>query len=79
VNKRVRSLEESGYTKKAGARKTKAEFETTVYELTSRAYLAILLNSTNLEGLVKELDEEEASAIMATIASSLTATQETVF
>jgi len=67
VNKRVRSLEESGYIKKIGLEKTKAGFEAAIYELTARAYLAILLNSINLDELVMRADEATASAILAAI------------
>jgi len=65
VNKRVRSLEESGYVKKIGIKKTKAGFKAAIYELTARAYLAILLNSINLDELVMRVDEVTASAILA--------------
>lgn len=67
VNKRVRSLEESGYVKKIGAKKTKAGFKASIYELTARAYLAILLNSINLDKLVMRADEATASAILGDI------------
>jgi len=67
VNKRVRSLEESGYTQKMGVKKTKAGFEAIIYELTAKAYLAILLNSINLDELVMRADEATASAILAAV------------
>ena len=67
VNKRVRSLEESGYIKKMGVKKTKAGFEAIIYELTARAYLAILLNSINLDELVTRADEATALTILGTI------------
>jgi DNA-binding Lrp family transcriptional regulator len=67
VNKRVRSLEELGYIKKIGAKKTKAGFEASTYELTTRAYLAILLNSINLDKLVMQIDEATALTIIGTI------------
>jgi len=70
VNKRVRSLEESGYIKKTGIKKTKAGFEATIYELTVRAYLAILLNSINLDKLVTRADEATAQTILAAISHS---------
>jgi predicted transcriptional regulator len=67
VNKRVRSLEESGYIKKIGVKKTKAGFEAHIYELTAKAYLAILLNSINLDELVMRANEATASAILAAV------------
>ena len=67
VNKRVRSLEKLGYIKKTGVKRTTAGFKASIYELTTKAYLAILLNSINLEDLLKRVDEATASAILATI------------
>jgi hypothetical protein len=67
VNKRVRSLEKSGYIMKIGLKKTKAGFRVAIYELTIKAYLAILLNSINLEDLLKRVDVSTASVILATI------------
>ena len=67
VNKRVRALQESRYIKKTGAKKTKAGFEASIYELTARAYLAILLNPINLDDLLTRVDEATASVIVAAI------------
>ena len=67
VNKRVRSLEELRYVKRIGVKKTKAGFKAYIYELTARAYLAILLNSINLNELVMRADEATASAILAAV------------
>ena len=72
VNKRVRSLEELGYIKKIGVKKTKAGFEASIYELTARAYLALLLNSINLDELVMRADEATASAILGDIVHAST-------
>jgi predicted transcriptional regulator len=71
VNKRVRSLEESGYIEKADIKKTKAGFEAMIYEATFRAYLAILLNSLNLEVLVTQADEGATSTILAAVIHNL--------
>ena len=70
VNKRIRLLKESGYTNKIGEKKTKAGFEASIYELTARAYLAMLLNFINLNDLLIKADEANASAILAAIMSS---------
>jgi len=67
VNKRIRLLKESGYINKIGIKKTKAGFEASIYELTARSYLAILLNSINLDKLVMRVDEATASMILAAI------------
>jgi DNA-binding Lrp family transcriptional regulator len=70
VNKRVRALEESGYIRKIGIKKTKAGFEASIYELCAKAYLAILLNSVNLEDLLARVNEASASAILGALASA---------
>jgi DNA-binding PadR family transcriptional regulator len=65
LNKRVRSLEKSGYIKKYGFKKTKAGFQANIYELTTKAYLATLLNSVNLNQLVKQTDETTAIIMLS--------------
>jgi hypothetical protein len=55
---------------KAAIKKTKAGLETSVYELCAKAYLAILLNSINLEDLLARVNEATASAILGAIASA---------
>jgi len=71
VNKRARALQESGYIKKTGKKKTKAGFEAAVYELTARAYLAILLNSINLDDLLIRVDEATAQTILGVIMQTM--------
>jgi DNA-binding Lrp family transcriptional regulator len=71
LNKRVRSLEKSGYIQKYGIKKTKAGFKATLYELTARAYLATLLYSINLNQLVKRTDETAPTIILSDIIFSL--------
>ena len=67
VNKRVRALEESGYINRIGAKKTIAGFEASIYELYTKAYLATLLDSTDLECMLTRMNENTASAILATL------------
>jgi hypothetical protein len=67
LNKRVRSLEESGYIKSIGVKKTKAGFEATIYDLTAKAYLATLLNTINLNELINQTDETTATQILTDI------------
>jgi len=67
INKRVRSLEETGYIKKIGVKKTKTGSEAIIYDLANRAYLAILIDSINLNELVMQADETTASAILGDI------------
>lgn len=67
LNKRVRSLEEDGYVKKVGVQKTKAGFEAVIYDLTAKVYLATLLNTINLNELIKQADETTATQILSDI------------
>jgi len=60
VNKRVRSLEELGYVKRMGVKKTKAGFNASIYQLSARARLAMLLNSISLDDLLTRVDEATA-------------------
>ena len=69
VNKRVRTLEQLGFVKGVGVKSTKAGFEAIEYELTIRAYLALMLDSINLEDLLNRMDEDVASEILALIAT----------
>ena len=69
VNKRVRALEQLGYVKRIGVRKTKAGFESTVFEMTSRAYLAILMDSIDLDDLLARMSEDSANTMMITFAT----------
>ena len=69
VNKRVKDLQNTGYVKEARVKSTKAGFEATEYELTARAYLALMLHSTNLENLLSQMGEDVASEILAAIAT----------
>jgi DNA-binding MarR family transcriptional regulator len=67
VNKRVRFLEETGYIKKTGIKKTKAGFQASIYELTTKAYLATLFRSVNLDELLMRVDEATAQTILAVL------------
>ena len=71
INKRVRSLEELGYVNKIGVKKTKAGFEASTYELTTRACLAMLLNTINLDGFHRQIDETIALTIFADIIQAI--------
>ena len=46
-----------------------AGFEATEYELTTRTYLALMLDSIDLEDLLKRMDEDIASEVLAAIAT----------
>jgi hypothetical protein len=64
VNKRVKALETSGFAKKVEVRKTKAGFEAAMYGVNGRGYLALLINSIDLDNLVKVIDESAAFTIL---------------
>jgi len=57
VNRRVRTLEEHGYLEKIGQRRTKTGFVAILYQLTARAYLAILLDKINLDNFITKAPE----------------------
>lgn len=59
VNHRVRMLEELGYVEKIGARRTKVGFKASLYQLKSKAYLAIILDQINLDDFIEEANEAE--------------------
>jgi vacuolar-type H+-ATPase subunit F/Vma7 len=63
----VRTLELKSYVKAVSTQNTRAGFEATIYELTKKAYLVLMLNSTNLESLVNRIDDNIASQILAAI------------
>lgn len=69
VNRRVRELQNLGYAREAGIKKTKAGFEATEYELTMRAYLALILDSIKLEDALERIDEEIAVEVLAALAN----------
>ncbi len=64
VNKRVRILKDSGYVCEAGSKETKAGFKASIYELTVRAYLFMMLDSLDLEEMLAQIGEAEALAIL---------------
>jgi len=71
VNRRVRILEHSGYLEKAGARKTQAGFQATLYQLSARGYLAILLNRISLDEYIEKADVSHILDALAVFVSYL--------
>ena len=71
VLRRVRALEESDYLEKIGTRKIKTQpgSQAILYQLTPRAYLAILLNKINLDHFVKTTDNDTAIVTVAALIS----------
>jgi hypothetical protein len=68
VNKRVRALEELGYVKAADIQNLKGRTQAVVYELETKAYLALFLDTISLETMLNRANEETATKILATIA-----------
>jgi hypothetical protein len=71
LNRRVRLLKESGYIKEVGIKKTKAGFKASEYELSIRAYLAMLLNATNMNDLLAKIDESTAETVLTSILQTI--------
>jgi hypothetical protein len=71
VNKRVRLLEGRGYISRAGFKKTKAGFQTAVYVLNAKAYLAIFLESIGLDNLLQNIDDPAAMVILASFLNAM--------
>lgn len=67
VLRRIRALEESGYLEKAGTRKTLPGSERVLYKLSSKTYLALLLNKINLDSFIQTADEDTITAMLAAI------------
>jgi hypothetical protein len=63
----VKVLEELKDIRKTGVKKTKAGFEAAIYELTAKAYLAMIHEVTDLDYLLSHLDEHEALALLGSI------------
>jgi hypothetical protein len=74
VLRRVRRLEESNYLEKAGTRKIKTQpsSQTILYQLTPRAYLAILLNKINLDNFTQTAPEDTIITTLAALMSHTT-------
>jgi len=66
VNRRVRALEEYGYIEKSGERKTKTGFVAKLYQLTARAYLAMLLKRIDLDEFIEKATDSKILTALAT-------------
>ncbi len=67
VNRRVKSLEQLEFVEKAGTRKTLAGSTANIYRLTAKAYLAILLDQTNPDSLIKEVSQDTCLTILGAL------------
>jgi DNA-binding PadR family transcriptional regulator len=74
VNRRVRVLEKQGYSEKSGERRTKTGFATALYQLTFRAYLAILLDQIDLDDFVEKAPEASILCVIGAIYQAVKST-----
>ena len=65
IKKKIKLLEETGYLKQVGVRKTQPGSEGILYEATFKAIAALKLSTTNLEDLFEHMDEEAAMELLA--------------
>jgi len=66
ANRRVRALEEHGYIEKSGERKTKTGFAAKLYQLTARAYLAMLLKRIDIDEFIEKATDSKMLTALAT-------------
>jgi DNA-binding Lrp family transcriptional regulator len=71
VNKRVKILERLRYIERIGFKKTMAGFQAVIFELTTRAYLAVVLDRLDPEWLLENLHEVNAQTVLAAIIDCL--------
>jgi len=67
INRRVRALSNSSYLQEVESRKTKAGFQTILYEMTTKAYLSIILNELDLNNFIQKASEEQIIAAIAAL------------
>ena len=65
VNQRVRTLENRAYLEKVGTRKTQTDSESPLYQLSQKAYLAIILDKINIDVFLQKADREKVSTALA--------------
>jgi len=69
VNRRVRALESSGYLERAGTRETQAGFKATLYQLSTKGYLALMLTQINIETILQKADKTTILNLLAALTS----------
>jgi DNA-binding Lrp family transcriptional regulator len=67
VNKRIRSLVESGYVTRLGTKRTKTGLEVFNYDVAYRALLAILIGSLELDATIAHIDDSLALILLGDI------------
>lgn len=63
-------LERQGCIEKSGERKTKTGFAATLYQLTIRAYLAILLEQIDMDNFIEKAPESSIFSVIEAIVSA---------
>jgi chromosome segregation and condensation protein ScpB len=71
VNRRVRTLRQQGYIEEVGTRKTLTGDRAVLYQLTPKAYLAMLLNQININWLIEKASETDTLDLSAILAKYL--------
>jgi Fe2+ or Zn2+ uptake regulation protein len=69
VNRRVRALAEYRFVEKIGQRRTKTGFIIVLYQLTNRAYLALLLDRCNLDEFIVNAPEDSILSALGAFTS----------
>lgn len=69
VNRRVRALAQQGFIEKIGQRRTRTGFLAALYQLTARAYLAIILDKINLDNFIEKAPEDSIITMLTALAS----------
>lgn len=72
ANRRVRALEEHGFVEKIGQRRTKTGFVAVLYQLTARAYLAIVLDKINMDDFIEKAPEVTVLTTLGAFYSNIT-------
>ena len=67
VGRRVKALEQQGYVEIAGSRETQSGSQGILYQLTTRAQVALLLTKISMEVFIEEADEEMLVAELAVL------------
>lgn len=68
ITKKIKVLEQAGYLKEAGARKTQPGQDRILYETSFKALAALILNTTDLEDSFKKMDEVSGIMLLAFLA-----------
>jgi len=69
VNRRVRALADHGFVEKIGQRRTRTGFVAVLYQLTTRAYLAIVLDQINLDDFIEKAPESTVLSVLGAFTS----------